>query len=155
MAPSFVGYHPTRAQDLFLPKAYSVLRDSAAAVARTLAVPPDKLITYLVRNWWRCPAEVLCRRAVAVRRPAGRPEQVSGDFARAARAPKVAQDLDPVEERDAQRVVAAQRAHEAVATRHGCLLRDVRAEQPVEDHQHAAIVGVEILEVRGVMHAVR
>ena len=42
---------------------------------------------------------------------------------------------------------------ETVAARHVVALGAVGAEQAIEDDQHAAVVGIEVLEVRGVVHA--
>ncbi len=61
----------------------------------------------------------------------------------------------PLQQLDPERVVADHRLDQAVAARHVVALAAVGAEQAIEDDQHAAVVGVEVLEVGGVVDAVR
>src|ERR1051325_7645083 len=73
-------------------------------------------------------SHVLGGRAVAVGRPARRAEQVASDVARVSRFAQIAEDLDPVEECDLDRVVGAQRCDQSIAAGQVIALRDVSAE---------------------------
>ncbi|MDT4852964.1 hypothetical protein FQZ97_872180 [compost metagenome] len=57
-------------------------------------------------------------------------------------------------ELDLEQVVRGDRLHQPVAAGQVGALGDVGAEQAIEHDQHAAVVAVQVLQVRGVVHAV-
>ena len=54
---------------------------------------------------------------------------------------------------DDQRVVRRDRLDQAVAAGLVVALDRERAEEPVEDDQHAAVIGIEVVEIGGMMNA--
>jgi hypothetical protein len=62
-------------------------------------------------------------------------------------------DLHPFVKSDDQRVIGLHRFGQTIANRHIGALDPQSPEQPVEDDEHAAEVGIQILGIRGVMHA--
>jgi len=85
--------------------------------------------------------------------PGGRAEQVADRLSSCARAQQVLGDLEPLVERDPDRVVRDQRRHQPVAARQVAAFGGKGAEQAVEHDQHAAVVLVDVVGVRGVMDA--
>ena len=114
---------------------------------------PSSPVSRVSRRAAALGAQVLGRRAAAVRAPPGRADEVADDRAQAARREQVTGERAPLVQLDVQHVVADHRHDQAVAARHVVALGAVGAEQAVEDDQHAAVVGVEVLEVGGVVDA--
>ena len=93
--------------------------------------------------------------SIAIRAPARRGEEIHPGLARRARRGEILRQADP--RRDVHDEGIARRDHgrnQAEVAGHFLFFLDVGAEQAVEDDQHAAEVGVEILGIARVMDAV-
>src|ERR1700722_18947804 len=77
------------------------------------------------------------------------------DGAHTACAPKVATEAAPLRKLDAQWIVTRRGVQKPIAALQIVAFLDVSAEHAIENDQHSAIVGVEILHIDRVMHTMR
>lgn len=93
--------------------------------------------------------------SLAVRQPAGRTQHEADCIGDALRPHHILHETRPMLQFHDHRIMRSCRRREAVDAGLFSAFLHIGAEQPVEDNQHAAEVGIEIGGIRGVMNAVR